>query len=574
MKKFFLALASLLLCASAVFAQSHTGTTQVGTSSAGGGGSAITTGSLGPVCNAFGSTCAGTAVTPAVANWRSVTDGVCSNATPNWSSATLNLTQSDVGKLFYAYNVGNGATILTNSGSIPQFTVATVVNSTTFTSTAITGSNCGPGTNIFIGTDDAPALNSLETAIHNSASHRGVIYLPCGDYFIASALWSGSGVNDAISYWGGGSGMNASTVGCTVLHTSPAVWTISGIFESMNDSANMRDISYNGDGVKTPSAATNSTFIIWSGAARLDNMQFVNYTATTGGINQILCRQNSDNFRASDLTCRFSSGQAWQYHSLDSVIVRPEFAGCPAADLADQGESMTIGGALQALGSGTCFALSSTGGSGQIYGVHFVGTYFSGDGTAGDAIVSITKPGSFPVFVDLVNPQFDNINIASKVLLNVGTGAVVRMSGAQLNGANIGATPLITNTGTYYDGGNNYLKSDMTFSGGGSYALSCASFTAPLTAGLTPGWGTTPSPSVTAGGNACTFRINVGGGGAATTGTITLPAAPNGWNCQIVDFTTAAKTTTQTGGTATTCAVTASAAWAAQDILMVHAQPY
>jgi len=75
------------------------------------------------------------------------------------------------------------------------------------------------------------------------------------------------------------------------------------------------------------------------------------------------------------------------------------------------------------------------------------------------------------------------------------------------------------------------------------------------------------SPSVTASNGANVFDVNVGTGGAATTGTMTMPAAATGWACMVNDITTNAKTTFQSGGSTTSVVVTATAAWSASDHL-------
>lgn len=48
---------------------------------------------------------------------------------------------------------------------------------------------------------------------------------------------------------------------------------------------------------------------------------------------------------------------------------------------------------------------------------------------------------------------------------------------------------------------------------------------------IASGFGT--APSISANNGNANFRINVGTGGSASTGTITLPRALNGWNCRV-----------------------------------------
>lgn len=97
------------------------------------------------------------------------------------------------------------------------------------------------------------------------------------------------------------------------------------------------------------------------------------------------------------------------------------------------------------------------------------------------------------------------------------------------------------------------------------------------TATISSGFGSTPS--VVNFNTSLAFQINVGTGGAASTGTIGLATAPHGWNCTCTDITTNSSTVfacKQTGaGTATTApigeftAAGVAQAWTASDILNV-----
>ena len=90
------------------------------------------------------------------------------------------------------------------------------------------------------------------------------------------------------------------------------------------------------------------------------------------------------------------------------------------------------------------------------------------------------------------------------------------------------------------------------------------------------------SPTVPENNGTCAFTINVGTGGLASTGTITLPAAAAGWACNIQNVTSPATyITSQTGGTTTTATVTnysrttgLEMAWAASDVLRVSCFGY
>jgi len=102
---------------------------------------------------------------------------------------------------------------------------------------------------------------------------------------------------------------------------------------------------------------------------------------------------------------------------------------------------------------------------------------------------------------------------------------------------------------------------------------------------IASGFGT--SPSVVSGGTRDAFRVNVGTGGSASSGVITMPnpPAPNGWNCSVDNLTAAgahvAYNTRQTASSTTTVTVenqttsTGSAvAWAESNILALRCSAY
>lgn len=97
------------------------------------------------------------------------------------------------------------------------------------------------------------------------------------------------------------------------------------------------------------------------------------------------------------------------------------------------------------------------------------------------------------------------------------------------------------------------------------------------TAPTLTGFGT--SPSVVWSNGTATFRIDVGGGGTATNGTITFPAATNGWICKCSNLTNpnaGGAVIEQSGISTTTCAIGnyvagVLTAWAANDNLLCHA---
>lgn len=99
------------------------------------------------------------------------------------------------------------------------------------------------------------------------------------------------------------------------------------------------------------------------------------------------------------------------------------------------------------------------------------------------------------------------------------------------------------------------------------------------------GFGT--SPAILSGTSAG-FRVNVGTGGTATTGVVTLPTATNGWNCTAQDLTAQAAHTadrqTRVVATSTTSVslenqivstgATVGAPWTASATLLVLCTPY
>jgi hypothetical protein len=107
-----------------------------------------------------------------------------------------------------------------------------------------------------------------------------------------------------------------------------------------------------------------------------------------------------------------------------------------------------------------------------------------------------------------------------------------------------------------------------------------ASATAPT---IASGFGT--SPTIPNNNGTVAFTVNVGTGGSATSGVITMPAAPTGWNCSVNDITAAAAhvayNTRQTASTVTSVTVEnqttstgAAVAWAASDILRMACSPF
>jgi hypothetical protein len=84
---------------------------------------------------------------------------------------------------------------------------------------------------------------------------------------------------------------------------------------------------------------------------------------------------------------------------------------------------------------------------------------------------------------------------------------------------------------------------------------------------ISSGFGT--SPSIVQQNGTAAFEINVGTGGAATSGVIGLPTATNGWTCTAVDMNTNI-VTRETAFTTTSVTLTAASAWTASDKLLMQ----
>lgn len=122
----------------------------------------------------------------------------------------------------------------------------------------------------------------------------------------------------------------------------------------------------------------------------------------------------------------------------------------------------------------------------------------------------------------------------------------------------------------------------VNITSGGNFKLNSAMSIDSNAPTISSGFGT--SPSIVASNGTLGFQVNVGGGGAATSGVIGLPStASHGWICNCQDITTESTTVTytkQTASTTTTCTVgnftdiAGAAAWAASDKLNCVAVAY
>lgn len=169
--------------------------------------------------------------------------------------------------------------------------------------------------------------------------------------------------------------------------------------------------------------------------------------------------------------------------------------------------------------------------------------------------------------------------------LNITTGSGNTVLGANVTGLAAGLTNniiLANGAGTIkgqHDGTNWTFTGNVKSTAAFSFSNILSSVTAPTVAS---GFGTTPT--ITANGTA-TFRINVGTGGIATGGVLTMPAATNGWNatCRVFNpgATDCLQQTFQTANTTNSITLTnlllstgAATAWPASTILIIHAVAY
>lgn len=81
------------------------------------------------------------------------------------------------------------------------------------------------------------------------------------------------------------------------------------------------------------------------------------------------------------------------------------------------------------------------------------------------------------------------------------------------------------------------------------------------------GFGTNADASFATGSNTCAFDLNIGTGGAPTSGVVTMPTitGQHGWICQMHDATTILDNTYESAYTATTVTIVTTVAWTAND---------
>lgn len=145
--------------------------------------------------------------------------------------------------------------------------------------------------------------------------------------------------------------------------------------------------------------------------------------------------------------------------------------------------------------------------------------------------------------------------------------AAVVLTGGTINGISVGATT--PSTGKFTT--ENFTTSRLV------NGVLAESVTAPT---IASGFGTAPSIVANGGNGTLTFQINVGTGGVASSGVITLPAAAHGWAVTVTPVGAPAPDTQCFGAPTSTTTVTitnytsstgAALVWPASTILQVSA---
>jgi hypothetical protein len=195
--------------------------------------------------------------------------------------------------------------------------------------------------------------------------------------------------------------------------------------------------------------------------------------------------------------------------------------------------------------------------------------------TSGNLIAQVTTVGPVALTASTVTIPSDTATITMGAALDTvlcrGAANVIGIGGCtssfpalKRSGTTIQAR-LGDDSGNAGLTGSNITAVNQFFMGSGVLLVSA---TAPT---ISSGFGT--SPSIVASNGPSAFTLNVGTGGAATSGVVGLPAATTGWSCFANDRTNNT-VTRQTATTTTSATFTAAAAWAASDILNISCFGY
>lgn len=165
--------------------------------------------------------------------------------------------------------------------------------------------------------------------------------------------------------------------------------------------------------------------------------------------------------------------------------------------------------------------------------------------------------------------------------MDLGSGSVIRWTNGTSNGGTAD-TALSRNAAGIVQVGNTGANASGSAKMAGLLFTNLAdSATAPT---ISSGFGS--SPSIPANNGTAAFTVNVGTGGAASSGVIGMPTATTGWSCNVTNQTAVAanrgdQRTVQTASTATTITVQnqtistgAALVWTASDVLVVQCRAY
>lgn len=245
----------------------------------------------------------------------------------------------------------------------------------------------------------------------------------------------------------------------------------------------------------------------------------------------------------------------------------------------NNGTNLSIGTGAQVRDYGSAYGVTASGGSSITVasGAVYYGSGISIIGTTG--AVGIRNNGGTVYLDDL---QFPAGNAPNQGLWNAAASAKTYARNSLFWGA---TNPILSLATTLFvdEGGNTPVGGSNSF-GAGAYVGTPEAYTAIPT--ISSGFGT--SPSIANNSGEFTFTVNVGTGGTATSGVISLPAgsltaALHGWDVKCVDITTNSATVFMTKQTATTTTTATignfntsgvAAAWVASDILSCNASPY
>lgn len=353
-----------------------------------------------------------------------------------------------------------------------------------------------------------------------------------------------------------------------VLEVNSAAGTSLFSIDLEGDSAVLGDVSISGGDITTPGGATGAAGTALagtignggngSGATAGGAGGAVSWTSGTGGTGG-------------------TSGASGQGGALTILCGAGGVAGTTTG-------AASVGGAL-ALTSGAGGAATASGGAGAVGGTVTItggaggrgANPAGGNGRAGGEITITSGVGG-----DGATGQTAGVGGALTIRSGGGgaagggtgatAGAVILDTGALVAGTAATMALGATNAGTITLG-----RSGQSVNVVSSIQVNAVLAFSPTAPTISSGFGT--SPSVSSNNGTVAFRINVGTGGAATSGVIGLPTATTGWNCFCNDITTtsatvflckqtASETNSATIGNFNTSA--AAAAWTASDILSVN----